>query len=60
MCETSAYLLRDGEEELIMEDVALVRPKDGELELKDIFGEGKIVSGNIKEIQFLDRKILIE
>lgn len=60
MCETNAYLFRDGEEELIMEDVAFARPKDGKLELKDIFGEEKTVSGSIKEIQFLGHKILIE
>ena len=60
MCETNAYLLRDGDEKLIMEDVAFVRPKGGKLELKDIFGEEKTVSGNIKEIQFLGHKILIE
>jgi predicted RNA-binding protein len=60
MCETNAYLLRGGTEELIMEDVAIVRRKDGKLELKDIFGEEKAVSGDIREIQFLDHKILIE
>jgi len=60
MCETNAYLLKNGEEELIMEDVAFVRPKDGKLELKDIFGEEKTVLGTIKEIQFLSHKILIK
>lgn len=60
MCETNAYLIKNGNEELIMEDVALARPKDGKLELKDIFGEEKIVSGNIREIQFLGHKMLIE
>jgi predicted RNA-binding protein len=60
MCETNAYLVKGGKEELIMEDVALARPKDGGLELKDIFGEQRIVRGKIKEIQFTGGKILIE
>ncbi len=60
MCETNAYLVKDDKEELIMEDVAFVRPKDGELTLKDILGEEKTVLGIIKEIQFLGHKILIE
>ena len=34
--------------------------KNGKLELKDIFGEEKTVLGNIKEIQFLGHRILIE
>jgi predicted RNA-binding protein len=59
MCETNAYLLEDGDERLIMENVAFVRRKNGILELRDLFGEEKTVSGEIKEIQFLDRKILI-
>ncbi len=59
MCETNAYVIRDGNEELIMEDVAFARPKDGKLELRDIFGEEKTISGRIKEIQFVGRKILI-
>ena len=59
MCETNAYLLENGDEKLIMENVALVRRKNGTLELRDLFGKEKTVSGEIKEIQFLDRKILI-
>jgi uncharacterized protein (DUF4213/DUF364 family)/predicted RNA-binding protein len=59
MCETNAYLLEDGDERLIMENVAFVRRKNGILELRGLFGEEKTVSGEIKEIQFLDRKILI-
>jgi len=60
MCETNAYLLKEGREELIMEDVALARPKDGKLELRDIFGEEKTVLGSIKEIHFMGHKMLIE
>ena len=60
MCETNAYVIKDGKEELIMEDVAFARPTNGKLELKDIFGEEKTVSGKIKEIQFLGHRILIE
>jgi predicted RNA-binding protein len=60
MCETNAYVIKKGKEELIMEDVAFARPKDGKLELKDIFGEERTILGKIKEIQFLGHKILIE
>jgi predicted RNA-binding protein len=59
MCETNAYILKNGEEELIMENVALLRPKKGALHLRDLFGKEKTVSGEIEEIRFLDRKILI-
>ena len=60
MCETHAYVVTNGREELIMEDVVFARPTEGKLELRDIFGAEKTVSGRIKEIQFLGHKILIE
>jgi predicted RNA-binding protein len=60
MCETHAYLVKGKDEELIMEDVVFARPKDGQLELRDIFGAEKTVQGRIREIQFLGHKILIE
>ena len=60
MCETHAYVVRGGREELIMEDVVFARPREGNLELRDIFGAEKTVLGKIKEIQFLGHKILIE
>jgi predicted RNA-binding protein len=52
MCETHAYVVRGGREELVMEDVVFARPREGKAE--------KIFSGRIKEIQFLGHKILIE
>ena len=48
MCEANAYMLKDGTEELILESVDIVEPSDdGGYRLVSIFGDQKIIKGNI-------------
>ena len=60
MCEANAYLLKDGEEEMLLEDVDLLRPEGESIFLRSIFGEQKTVSARIKEIRLMDHKIILE
>ena len=60
MCEANAYLRQDNEEELFLEGVDKVVPKDDHLELENIFGIKKIVKGTIKELSLVEHKIVIE
>jgi predicted RNA-binding protein len=60
MCEANAYLLKDGEEKLLMESVDTVRPEKNGLYLQDIFGEQRIVKARIKEMKLVDHRILLE
>jgi len=60
MCQSNAYLERDGQEELILEDVGLIRPEGGKILLISIFGEEEIVDAEIKEIDLLHHKIVLE
>ena len=61
MCEANAYMFQDGEELLIMESVDLVTPEDDHTwRLVGIFGDQKIVTGRIREMQLVDHKILFE
>ena len=42
MCQSDAYLLKNGREELFMKDVSFLRPgTEGELYLEGILGEQK-------------------
>ena len=61
MCEANAYLVKDGEEELLMSSVDLVEP-DGEdaWRLVGIFGDQKIVKGRIKGMNLVEHKIFFE
>ena len=59
MCDTNAYIDKDGNEELYLENVNLIRPEDGKIYLKNLFGEEKTFKGSIKEISLNDHKVLL-
>ena len=61
MCEASAYLRKADEEYLIMESVDVVEPDDDHIwRLVDLFGDQKIVHGQLKQMNLVDHKILFE
>jgi predicted RNA-binding protein len=61
MCEANAYLLKDGEETLLMESVDLVEPEaDGTFRLVGIFGDQLTVKGKLKRMNLVDHRILFE
>ena len=61
MCEANAYMVKDGQELLIMESVDIIEP-DGEdsYRLVGIFGDQKRITGRIKLMNLVDHKILFE
>jgi predicted RNA-binding protein len=59
MCETNAYISENGEEELYLENVDILRPEDGKIFLKNLFGEQKSFDGAIKEISLTRHKIIL-
>jgi predicted RNA-binding protein len=60
MCEASAYLLRDGTEELILENVDELHRKGDTIKMVNLFGELKILEAQIKMISFVENKIVLE
>ena len=60
MCMANAYLKRGTEKTLILKDVATIRCEGDELCLKPLFGAEKRIKGKIREINFLDSRILFE
>jgi len=60
MCEANAYLLKEGKEELILEDISVLRPEKEELYLQNIFGEQKRIKARIREMNLLDHRIVLE
>lgn len=59
MCEANAYLLKDGEPEMIMESVDKVTPDNGGVLLTNIFGAQKFVKGKIESLSLVDHKVFI-
>jgi predicted RNA-binding protein len=60
MCEANAYIYKDGIEELYLENVDVMRPEEGKIFLKNLFGEQKVFEGEIKEISLLRHRIVLE
>ena len=60
MCESTAYILKNGEEELFFEDVDALENKNNEIKLVNIFGETKKITAKIKQFSLVDHKILLE
>ena len=63
MCEVAVYITRgDDSEELLMEDVCLIKPDEesGGLFLQSIFGEQLIVDATIGQANFSGHKLLLK
>ncbi len=59
MCEANVYMEKDGELEVLMENVASITPIEDKLLLVDLFGEQKRVKAGIKELRLLDHKVIL-
>ena len=59
MCEAAAYILKDGKEELVLQDVDLIEPDGDELRLVSIFGEQKTVKASIHSLNLVDHKVIL-
>ncbi len=60
MCEANAYVYKDGNEELYLENVDVMKPEQGKIFLKNLFGEQKIFEGEIREVSLLKHRIILE
>lgn len=63
MCEANAYYVEPGDdrENLIMQSVDQIIPEGaGSWRLVSIFGEQKMVTGQIKLMQLVDHRIVFE
>jgi len=60
MCESTAYILKNGTEELFFEDVDALENRNNEIKLVNIFGETKKINAKIKQFSLVDHKILLE
>jgi len=60
MCEANAYLIKGEKEELILEDITLLRPEGSELFLENMFGEQKRIKARIKEMNLTTHRVILE
>ena len=60
MCEAAAYMVKNGDEELILEAVDVIEPEEEGFRLVSIFGEQKFVNARIKSINLVNHRVLFE
>jgi len=59
MCEANVYVMKDGKEELYLDNVDIMRPEEGKIFLRNLFGEQKVFEGDLIEISLLKHKIIL-
>ena len=60
MCEAHAFIIKDGKEEKVLENVDLVEMEGDEVRLINIFGEQRILKAKLKLYNNSEGKILFE
>ena len=60
MCEAHAYLLKDGKEEKLLENVDELEVEGDNVRMINIFGEQKIVKAKVRRYQNRESKIILE
>ena len=60
MCLSKVYLEKNGDKELLLEEVASVTIEGGQLQFKTLFGEQKTVKAGIRQIDFMTHSIFLE
>ena len=59
MCEAAAYILKNGREELVLQDVDVIEPDGDNLRLVNIFGEQKVLKAHILSLNLLNHKVIL-
>jgi predicted RNA-binding protein len=60
MCEAAAYIIRNGQEELFLEDVDVIEPEGENLRLVSIFGEQKLIRATIQSLNLVNHKVILK
>ena len=59
MCEATAYLLKNGQEEPILKDVDVIEPDGDSVRIVNIFGEQKVLKAEIHSLNLINHKVLL-
>jgi len=60
MCMASVWIKKDSGEKNLLEEVSVIRVSGKNLVLSTLFGEKESVKAKIKEIDFVNSKVLLE
>ena len=60
MCESKVFKLKDGKEELVMEEVVRIEVEGDVLKLYGLLGEVKEIKGKIVLLDLVGHKVVVE
>ena len=60
MCLSKAYVDKNGERELLMEEIASIKVEDEKLLVRTLLGEQREIGAKIREIDFLTHSLFLE
>jgi predicted RNA-binding protein len=60
MCEANAYIIRNGQEVLVMEAVDKIEPEDDGLRLVSVFGDQKFLHARIDALSLVNHKVFLK
>ncbi len=60
MCEAHAFILKEGKEEKVLDNVDLVELEGDDVKLTNIFGEQKSIKARLRLYNNSEQKILFE
>jgi len=60
VCDLKAYISRQGKEELALEAVNHIRVEGEQVILRNLFGEEKKVTGEVREVSLIKSRVVIE
>ena len=60
VCDVKVYVARNGREELLLEAVNHLRVEQGEVTVRNLFGEEKKVRGEVREVSLVKNKVVLD
>ena len=59
MCAATAYVMKNGQEELLLVDVDIIEPEGDGLRLVNIFGEQRVVKAVIHSLNLVNHRVIL-
>lgn len=60
VCDLKAYIRKNNKEELLLEAVNYVSTERDQVFLKNLFGEEKRVTGQLREVSLVKSRLIVE
>jgi predicted RNA-binding protein len=59
MCEATAYVMKNGQDELLLADVDIIEPEGDGLRVVNIFGEQLVVKAVIHSLNLVNHRVIL-